>query len=111
MTKIVYKYNDVYESPHVSDIVISIGDYDIYLSSTTNKKRFKKKFDDVKSKMEKWEVAYNLENTDTTLLHILRTYKEVEKRGFKIIQKVGGKEVEYSCQEEMSITLNLQKRN
>lgn len=110
MTKIVYKYNDVYESPHASNIFVKVGEYDVYLSSTTNKKRFIKKIEDVKTKMEKWEIAYNLENTDITLLYILRTYKDVEKRGFKIVQKVGGKEVEYSCQEEMSITLNLQKR-
>lgn len=111
MTKIVYKYNEVYKSPSDSDIFISVGEYDVYLSSTTNRKRFETRFELVKSRMLKWETAYNLVDTDTTLLHILRTYNEVEKRGFKIVHKVGGKEVEYLCQKEMNITLNLQKRN
>lgn len=106
MNKIIYKYNDVYNEPHQS-LKLKYGDTTLFFSSDTNLKRFKRRLEETKSRFDYWKNVFNINQIDMTILELIYTYENVEKRGFLIKTEIKGKEVEFKCQEEMKNNLYL----
>lgn len=106
MAKIIYKYNDVYETPHPS-LKLKYGNTTLFFSSDTNLKRFKRRLEETKSRFEYWQGVFNIKQINMSILELIYTYEMVEKRGFLISTEIKGKEVEFTCQEEMKNNLHL----
>lgn len=106
MAKTIYKYNDVYEEPHPS-LKLSYNEINLFFSSSTNLKRFKRRLEETKSRFMYWKGVFNIEEIDLNILELLYTYENVEKRGYLITTIIGGKEVEFTCQKEIKNNLNL----
>ena len=106
MTKIIYRYNDVYQEPN-KELVYCHENFRLYFSSTTNLKRFKKRFEETKERFKYWINVFNLEYIDFDIAELLYTYELVEKRGFLVDVILESGKVEYSCQEEMKKHINL----
>lgn len=111
MNKIIYKYNEVYQSPYDCDIQYTHKDITVYFSSTNNLKRFKIKLKEIKERMKRWKNAYSLNDIDLTLVEMLKAYEDVEKKGFRITVLNNGKLVSYKCRSEMVMKIAIENKS
>lgn len=105
--KKVYVYNSVYQDIMDSDIFIEDLDYKLYFSSTGNKKRFEKYFDEITDKARYQLRGYRFDEESILLLGMATTYNRVEKNGCRIYKNVNGVWRRIECQNGLEMVISL----